>query len=943
MINVWCISIFYKSGIFDPLAYDLEENLREFHIRSSIKSFQNYKIHCVLSKDQVKDICEEVLVDPVVQQYLIQENHFPFPATDQSFQVTIGFKKGVMDATGLSVGHTIKILGVDISKVKSSFSFIIKTNVNQDDLTKAIKQFLVNDLIHDFMIKEIDASELSPPVDFSTVPLSALSRTELIQLSNDKMLALNLEEMQRIQSYFSNNNREPTDVELETLAQTWSEHCVHKTFKCLISYNSVNIDGLLKSYIMKATEEINAEWCINVFSDNAGIIQFNDEVGLAVKVETHNHPTALDPYGGAGTGSGGVFRDAMGVGARPIVSMDCLFFGSLDTPNTDLPKGVMHPKRLLKGSVAGIRDYGNKMGIPTANGSIGFHENYLGNPLVFAGVVGLLPLERYVRNPNPGDLIVLIGGRTGRDGIHGVTFASSTLTSESETIACSAVQIGNPLEQKRVLDGLIRARDHGKKPLYSAITDCGGGGLSSAVGEVGKNLGAEVNLDKVPLKYEGLLPWEIWVSESQERMILAVPPPNIERLIEVFDLENCEATVIGKFTDTKKLVLTFNGNPVCNLEMDFLHNGIPKISRQAKPIQIEEGYVDFPENENYTEDLMYLLSHPSIASKEWIIRQYDHEVQANTVIKPLQGYDGHGDACVIKPLAESWQGFVVSNGFNPNYSLNPRKMALSSIDEAIRNNICCGGRRYALLDNFSWGNPEDEENLAALVEACQACYDSAVTLKIPFISGKDSLYNDFKTDKGETITIPHTLLITCIGIIPDIRKAVTSDFKSDGNHLYLVGDTYREMGGSMFYKLKKLNGGIIPYINLDKSKQIFNKMVEVIDLGLICSCHDCSEGGLAVTLAEMCFGGNIGAEIDLNNIKTDLTKDYQLLFSESNSRFIVEVIDTTAFEKKMKGVSIHKIGVIKGTRLTIYGLTGKKVVDESVSDLKKIWQNTFAW
>ncbi|MFX0152088.1 MAG: phosphoribosylformylglycinamidine synthase subunit PurL [Candidatus Hodarchaeota archaeon] len=897
----------------------------------------------MLSKDQVKGICEEVLVDPVIQQYLIQENHIPFPVTDQSFQVTIGFKKGVMDATGLSVSHTIKILGVDVSEVKSSFSFIIKTNVSQDELTRAIKQFLVNDLIHDFMIKEINGSELPLPSHTSAISISTLSPTELIQLSNDKMLALNLEEMQRIQSYYSSKSREPTDIELETLAQTWSEHCVHKTFNGLISYNDVTIDSLLKTYIMKATEELNAEWCINVFSDNAGIIQFTDEVGLAVKVETHNHPTALDPYGGAGTGSGGVFRDAMGVGAKPIVSMDNLFFGSLDTPNTDLPKGVLHPKRLLKGSVAGIRDYGNKMGIPTANGSIGFHENYLGNPLVFAGVVGLLPLERYIRDPKPGDLIVLVGGRTGRDGIHGVTFASSTLTSESETIASSAVQIGNPLEQKRVLDGLIRARDHGKRPLYSAITDCGGGGLSSAVGEMGKDLGAEVNLDKIPLKYEGLLPWEIWVSESQERMILAVPPHNIEQLVEIFELENCEASVIGKFTNTKKLVLTFNGDIVCNLEMDFLHNGIPKISRQAKPIQLVEEHVDFPENENYTQDLMVILSHPSIASKEWIIRQYDHEVQANTVLKPLQGFDGHGNSCVIKPLTESWRGFVVSNGFNPNYSLNPKKMALSSIDEAIRNNICCGGRRFALLDNFSWGNPENEENLAALVEACQACYDSAVTLNAPFISGKDSLYNDFKTDKGETITIPHTLLITCIGIIPDIRKAVTSDFKHEGNHLYVIGDTKREMGGSMFYKLKNLNGGIIPDVNLEKSKQIFNKMVEIIDLGLICSCHDCSEGGLAVTLAEMCFGGNIGAEIDLTNIKTNLTKDYQLLFSESNSRFIVEVNDTTTFENKMNGVPFHKIGIIKGTRLIIYGLSGKKVVDESISELKKTWQNTFAW
>ncbi|MEM2393189.1 MAG: phosphoribosylformylglycinamidine synthase subunit PurL, partial [Candidatus Bathyarchaeia archaeon] len=571
------------------------------------------------------------------------------------------------------------------------------------------------------------------PFPLFEINLQESSDQQLLEISQKLGLGLNLQEMKKVQQYFKAKKRNPTDVELQAIGQTWSEHCFHKTFKGLIKFEGKEIDGLLKTYIMKATKEINPRWCFSVFEDNAGIIRFDRDYGIAVKVETHNHPSAIEPFGGAATGVGGVIRDILGVWADPIACMDVLGFGPLDYPYEKLPPGVKHPKYIYMGVVAGIGSYGNNMGIPTVNGAVYFDESYVGNVVVYCGCVGLLPLKKFRRNAKPGDIIVLAGGKTGPDGIHGVTFASAELTEKSEEVSRPAVQIANPIEEEKLKRAIITIRD---MELASAITDLGGGGLSSAVGETAKRFdcGAIIYLEKVPLKYPEMAPWEIYISESQERMLLAVPPRNLKKVLEIFNGEDVEAAVIGRYTDDKVLRIFFMGEKVAEIDISFLFDP-PKIVRTAQYVPPRFDEPAFPEPGNLNEAVMHLLSSPNTASREGIIRTYDHEVKGNTVLKPLHGeYGGPNDAAVLKPLKDSWKGIVLSCGMNPNYGkVDPYWMAASAIDEAIRNNVAVGGRRIALLDNFTWGNPEKPERLGSLVRACEACYHFAKAFKTPFI------------------------------------------------------------------------------------------------------------------------------------------------------------------------------------------------------------------
>jgi len=757
---------------------------------------------------------------------------------------------------------------------------------------------------------------------------------ELEKYSKERQLSLSLEEMKVIKGHFSKLGRDPTDVELETLAQTWSEHCVHKTFRGTIDAEEGEIKNLLKETVARVTEELDPDWCFSVFEDNAGIVDFEGDIAVAFKVETHNHPSALEPFGGAATGVGGVIRDILGVWAEPIANTNVLCFGNLDFPYEKLPPGTKHPSFIYKYVVAGIGSYGNNMGIPTVNGSIFFHEGYTGNPLVYCGTLGIVPKSKFVRDTKPGDMALLVGGKTGRDGIHGVTFASAELNEESEETSVTAVQIGDPIQEEKTMRGIMKVRDEG---LASGITDLGGGGLSSAVGEMAarSNCGCRVQLERVPLKYPRMRPWEIWCSESQERMLISIPPENLERALETFYDEDVEATPIGEFTRRKALRIEFEGRVVADLDIDFMFEGVPVVRREAGwkgPVYTE---TKFDMRKDLTDDLMDILSSPNVASKESVIRTYDHEVRAATVLKPLQGVDsdGPGDATVLRPLPNSWKGIAVSNGLNPEYGLlDPYSMAASAVDEAIRNNIAVGGRRIALLDNFSWGNPEKPDRVAGLVRAARACYDCAKAFETPFISGKDSLYNESTLG-----TVPPTLLISAVGMVPDVRKAVSMDAKKAGNHVYLLGETHAELGGSHYLKVRGLKGGRPPSVDAEKAKELFDSLTKAMDGGLVKACHDLSEGGLGVCAAEMAFAGDVGMEIDLKKVPTnsEMRQDW-VLFSESNSRFLVEVRkkDLGVFEKVMEGNVLARIGrTIPERRLEI-----GKVVSAELEELKERWQ-----
>ena len=821
--------------------------------------------------------------------------------------------------------------------------------------------------------KKVSAGSGKPHFKLTTVDIIAASSKKLLEISQKGQLFLNLNEMLAIQKYFKKLKRNPTDCELETIAQTWSEHCYHKTFRGKIRYRYKEngrtktkvIDSLLRSTIAKVTYTLKKPWCVSVFHDNAGVIKFDNEMNVCFKVETHNHPSALEPFGGANTGVGGVIRDTLGtgLGGKPICNTDIFCFAPPDMPFDELPPGTLHPKRIMKGVVSGVRDYGNKMGIPTVNGAIVFDKKYVGNPLVYCGNVGLLPKDKVKKTVHKGDLVVVLGGRTGRDGIHGATFSSGELTSESEVISSGAVQIGNPIQEKKTMDALLRARD---LDLYCAVTDCGAGGLSSAVGEMGQDLGARVDLEKVPLKYQGLNYTEIWISESQERMVIAVPPQNIEKLKKVFNDENVEATAIGEFTGTKRLELSYEGKQVCNLDMEFLHAGPPKVVKDAVWAAPKLKVKKIFSASDLTPKLKQVLSHYNVCSKESVIRQYDHEVQGATVLKPLVGVncDGPSDAAVITPRLGSYKGIAISNGINPRYgSLDPFWMAASCIDEAIRQIISVGGSldRIAILDNFCWGNPDKADRLGSLVRCAEGCYKIALAYKVPFISGKDSLYNEY-TEKNKSIAIPGTLLISAIGIVDDVRRCVSMDLKKPGNLICIIGETKEELGGSVYLDTFGLLDGAVPEVSPLKAVKIFKALELSVKQGLIRSMHDVSDGGIAVALAEMAFAGGLGVNAELNavpftplekTIKNSLTgfqgkekRNDSILFSESNSRFIAEVApqDLKKLEKNLKGLPFAVIGKVESTKdFILEGVDHKVCIKADINDLKEAWQKPLRW
>ncbi|MFZ5920820.1 MAG: phosphoribosylformylglycinamidine synthase subunit PurL [Chloroflexota bacterium] len=912
-----------------------------------------YFIEGQLSQDDLQQLALELLTDPVTQTAAWDELPAsplePGPAT---VMVEVTLRPGVTDPVAHEIVRAARELGFDgLHRAATGLRFLLEFDPSVSNIRlsaaqsapdirlsaavlaeKLARQLLANHVIQHWTLGEITPSfpeEAESSGSVEILPIRQLTNPQLLALSTDRRAALDLAEMQAIQSYFRSEGRDPTDVEFETLAQTWSEHCVHKTFKSRLEINNYHslitnyppeVNSIIKTYLKSATDAIAAPWVRSAFVDNAGIIEFDDEFEVSFKVETHNHPSAIEPFGGANTGVGGVIRDVLGVSAKPIAATDVLCFGPQDLDPDSLPEGVLHPRRIQSGVVAGVQDYGNKIGIPTVNGAILYDEGYTANPLVFCGCVGIAPKGRHRKNPQPGDSVIILGGRTGRDGLRGATFSSMTMDAQTGEVSGASVQIGDPITEKGLIDVITRARDLG---LYTDITDCGAGGLSSAVGEMASKIGAQVELQRVRLKYPGLAPWEIWLSEAQERMALAVPPGNVPALQELCDTFDTELTDIGEFTGSGRLVVRYGGKLVLDLDNGFLHEGIPQrklnavignlvIGNSASQLSIT--------NYQPRDRLLNLLSSPNIASKSSTVRLYDHEVQGGTVVKPLAGVaaDAPSDAAVLKPAGtRGLRGIVLSNGINPEYGKRDAyKMAWAVVDEAIRNAVAVGAdpERIALLDNFCWGDPKRPETMGTLVEAARGCHDAAMLFRVPFISGKDSLNNEYLGPDGQRHAIPPTLLISAIGIIEDVNKAVTMDLKQAGNFVYLVGN----------YHLPITHYHSVPDVPQDAPKT-YRALHQAIQNGLVKSCHDLSEGGLAVAAAEMCIGGRLGMEISA-------AFNPSACFAETNGCLLAEITPDAAadFESQFAALPLTKIGLV--TAEPVLKITGAQI---PVADLVK--------
>ncbi len=1173
-------------GRADPRGERIRREAESLGIRlDAVEATRVYLVEAPLEPRQARTLGERLLANPVVEGW--RQGASPAPAGASSVEVHP--LPGVMDPAAQSVRDAAaELLGLDPEEIKVSTGW--RYDLHGPDAGRASEvalRLLANPVVHAIHAEPYLPERLpvGRPAEFGLrhVPLRELDEAGLARLSREAHLFLSPEEMRAIRDEYRRLGREPTDIELETLAQTWSEHCVHKTLKSRIRYRSdgatkrrsdedksdgaastpsslrrsvapsldpidwserpghtvhedgsVTIDNLLKSTVAAATHELIAEgvdWTLSVFKDNAGIIALDNETAVCIKVETHNHPSALEPYGGSATGIGGCIRDVIGTGlaAKPIANTDvfCVAFpdhyqsdgaterrsdggsepADITPPSSlghfvapSLPSGCLHPRRILTDVVAGVRDYGNRMGIPTLNGAVYFDDRYVGNPLVFCGCIGVMPRDKIEGAARPGDLIVALGGRTGRDGIHGATFSSAELTDTHADEFSHAVQIGNAIEEKRLLDAILRARDfvpesdeeeHRRSPsgpsslrhsvapslcLFHAITDCGAGGFSSAVGEMGAEIGATVQLENAPLKYDGLTYTEIWISEAQERMVLAVPAQNLDALRRICDEEHVELAVLGTFgTPGADLVLTYRGTEVGRLPMHFLHEGIPQPTREAvwssegaSQRNSESGQGTTAQgsrpaslSRSFADSLLALLAHPNIASKHWIIRQYDHEVQGNTILRPLVGPAGRGpgDASVVEPVPGSGRGIAVGCGLatslgDPAIGGDPYLMALAGIDECVRNLVCVGAdpERIAILDNFCWPSCNKPENLGSLVRAAEGCYDGAKIYRTPFVSGKDSLNNQFTTESGRTIEIPPTLLITGMGIVPDVGRCVTSDAKRAGNVLLLVGETTGAMGGShyaqilgvaraslasnpesMLADIERRAAGVLAGIpegaraqaqsllrslaptalaRLDQlvvaygprasdtarrlAARLGNPAVEklaaeigpervqellravaaaaesqgltlgmpsfdpalgastaravaaCIAEGLVATAHDCSDGGLAVAVAEMLIGGYsarqpIGAQLVAPPADIHPTA---WMFAENPGRYVLEVPALKVEQARKtasrhaRAVSVLEIGVLDPSgRLRCPELD----VDIAVDELTKAWRGTLDW
>ncbi len=985
------IEVGFRKGVRDALGEKVRRRIIEnLHMDvEDVRTVDVYTIEGDLRKRELTAAARGPLSDPIIQRHAVNRGL----ADGFDWLIEVGFRPGVTDNVGKTARESIELVLGDRRDGRSigvytSRQYIIRGGIGREEAERIASGLLANDLIERYDIisgKDWNPAKGMPAhvprvmgeddIRVEEIDLQVSGR-ELLEISNRRVLALSLAEMKAIRDYFRSEavlrerrafdlGERITDVELESLAQTWSEHCKHKIFNSRITYaegegKSIVIDSLFDTFIKGSTREIREkmgeeDWCLSVFVDNAGVIKFNEDYNLVFKVETHNSPSALDPYGGALTGIVGVNRDPFGTGkgARLIFNTDIFCFASpfYDKP---LPKRILHPRRIYEGVREGVEHGGNKSGIPTVNGCIVFDDRFLGKPLVYCGTGGIMPARldgepTHTKDIRPGDVIVMTGGRIGKDGIHGATFSSEELHEGSPV---TAVQIGDPITQKKMTDFLLLARD---RNLYRAITDNGAGGLSSSVGEMARLPGGcEIDLQKAPLKYPGLQPWEILLSEAQERMTLAVDPRKVDAFVRLAEKMGVEATVLGRFTDSGMFHVLYGEKTVACLSMAFLHDGVPQLELKAAWVAPRHEEPGFPVPADPGKALKTMLSRLNICSKESVVRQYDHEVQGGSVVKPLVGVmnDGPGDAAVIRPLLDSFEGIVVANGICPRYSdIDTYHMAACAIDEAVRNTIAVGGSlgRIAGLDNFCWCDPvqsektpDGEYKLAQLVRANQALYDYTRAYGVPCISGKDSMKNDYQIEETK-ISIPPTLLFSTLGKMDDVRKAVTMDAKAAGHLVYVLGDTLAELGGSEWFAMNGYVGNEVPKVDAERAKKIYSALSRAIDAGAVASCHDCSDGGLAVALAETAFSGGFGMAVDLARVPAQgINRDDYLLFSESQSRFVVTIAPEAkdVFESMLQGNTFAEIGeVLVEPVFIVKGMKGGEIIEEDIYALKEAWQS----
>ncbi len=823
---------------------------------------------------------EGLLVDP-----LLQTGDWAVP-TSAAIETTL--LPGVTDASAQAVHLAAETIGSPVSAVATGTRYEVHGEV--DDLTMSVlaKRLLANPVIERWSLGVIEPvfvdAEATADSSVELVDIANLDDEALDALNRERGLSLDLAELHAIADHFRSIGRQPTDVELETLAQTWSEHCAHKTFRARITTDDGQSIAPLLQQLRAATDAIAAPFLRSAYVGNAGIVSFSPGTTIALKAETHNHPSAIEPFGGSNTGVGGVIRDVMGAAHRPIAVTDILCFGPTGLTATQLPDGVLHPRLVEAGVVAGVADYGNKIGLPTVAGAVLYDPGYIANPLVYCGCIGIADDVPPTTGPNAGDLVVVLGGRTGRDGLRGATFSSATMDATTGDVAGASVQIGDPITEKLLIDVLREAGG-----LFTAITDCGAGGLSSAIGEMAEGIGAEVDLALAPLKYPGLGPWEIWLSEAQERMVVAVAESAWPQLGRLCVRHGVEATALGSFTGDGILHVRHGEVTVLRLDTQFLHDGRPQREMLAVLPAPARNIAEPPACADVAATLLALLRHPNIASKESVIRRYDHEILGSTVVRPLIGSnrDGHADGVVIADPADT-HGLAIGIGVNPWFGLaDPERMAHAVVDEAIRNVVAVGAdpASVALLDNFSWGDPRRPSTLGELTVAVRGCCDASVAHGAPFVSGKDSLNNEYLGADGTRHAVPPTLVITAVAHVPDVNAVVTPDLKRAGDVVVQIGTTACEFGGSHFAKVgNEPFDAVVPAPDPDAPSR-YRRLHQALRSGRVLACHDLSEGGLAVALAEMAIAGRLGLSVDTLPGPDPVSA----LFSESSSRFVCEI------------------------------------------------------